>query len=208
MIPFWADTVKEFLDLRQNRRTPDGLVDDVVVALIDDGVDKMNTRHAEQIILPGKSLDFHDGKMRPAFSSSKGHGTVMANMILRVCPMVKIYPIRLKTYQTTGGKSPSIDAAYAAQVCANSQILSLRNFSRNLLWPPFLTCDFGNRQAIQTALDKKAAIISMSWTIPMPQNVSAVDTPCKFSFDPARPVMDSSSRNPMMEVSHAYPCSA
>jgi hypothetical protein len=119
MIPFWAVTVREFLDAGHNRRTPlaEGLVNDVVVALIDDGVDKLDLPRAEQI-LAGKSLDFHGGKMRSPFSSAKGHGTVMASMILRVCPMVKIYPIRLKTYETSGGKSPSIDAGYAAQVCA------------------------------------------------------------------------------------------
>jgi hypothetical protein len=39
-------------------------------------------------------------------------------MILRVCPMAKIYPIRLKTYNdSVEGKNLRIDAGYAAQVC-------------------------------------------------------------------------------------------
>ncbi|KAK3308328.1 uncharacterized protein B0T15DRAFT_500167 [Chaetomium strumarium] len=59
----------------------------------------------------------------------------MASTILRVCPMVKIYPIRLRTFGTSDGRT-KIDADYAAQ-------------------------------AIQAALDKKATILCMLWTIPM-----------------------------------------
>ncbi|KAL2192493.1 hypothetical protein P885DRAFT_47591 [Corynascus similis CBS 632.67] len=135
MTGFWQTTVKKFEDSKPTRRTKqEGPENDVVLALIDDGVDKFNTLQTDKI-LEGKSFDYHDGKVRPPFSSAKGHGTLMAKMILRVCPMVKIYPIRLKTYDTSEGKS-MIDPGYAAQ-------------------------------AIQAALDKKATIISMSWTIPM-----------------------------------------
>ncbi|KAK4151929.1 hypothetical protein C8A00DRAFT_44937 [Chaetomidium leptoderma] len=140
MIPFWETTVNNFLESRQNRHTLGELEKDVVLALIDDGVDMFDTPETNQI-LEGKSFDFHGGKVRPPFSSAKGHGTVMASMILRVCPMVKIYPIRLKTYENAKGKNMNIDAGYAAQ-------------------------------AIQAALDKKAAIISMSWTVPMSEGDS------------------------------------
>ncbi|KAI1083970.1 hypothetical protein F5B20DRAFT_526194 [Whalleya microplaca] len=134
MIPFWQNTVEEFLKTRDNRGTPERIEDDVVLALIDDGVDMLDTSLSGQV-LEGKSFDFHDDKVRPAFSSARGHGTVMASMILQICPMVKIYPIRFKTYDIDNGKT-SIDAGYAAQ-------------------------------AIQAALDKKATMISMSWTVPM-----------------------------------------
>ncbi len=41
----------------------------------------------------------------------------MANMILDVCPMAKIYPIRLKTYADgANGTNMNIDAGYAARV--------------------------------------------------------------------------------------------
>ncbi|KAF1977652.1 subtilisin-like protein [Bimuria novae-zelandiae CBS 107.79] len=135
MIGFWESTVKDYLDSRQNLPKPKGLEDDVVLALIDDGVARFDIHQTNQI-LEGKNFDFHNGKVRPPFSSANGHGTVMASVILEVCPMVKIYPIRLKTYPNAGEKNMRIDARYAAQ-------------------------------ALQATLDKKATIISMSWTIPM-----------------------------------------
>jgi hypothetical protein len=113
MIPFWKNTIEGFVKSRQTLGAPE-LVKDVVVALIDDGVD-MFDKSLTSHILEGKSFDFHNGKVRPPFSSARGHGTVMASMILRVCPMVKIYPIRLKTYDTADGKN-TIDTGYAAQV--------------------------------------------------------------------------------------------
>lgn len=107
-------TLKEFMELRNNHGTPEHVEDDVVVALIDDGIDMFDTTLSNQV-LEGKSFDFQNGKVRPPFSSARGHGTVMASMILRVCPMAKIYPIRLKTSPTPDGKN-QIDRKYAAQV--------------------------------------------------------------------------------------------
>jgi hypothetical protein len=115
MAPFWNSTVTDFLNSKHNQNTPDGLEGNVVLALIDDGVDMFDTPQTNQI-LEGKSFDFHDEKVRPSFSSANGHGTVMASMILRVCPMVKVYPIRLKTYENAEGKNMQIDAGYAAKV--------------------------------------------------------------------------------------------
>ncbi|KAI1387302.1 uncharacterized protein F4822DRAFT_279022 [Hypoxylon trugodes] len=140
MSRFWKDTLDEFTSSRKlgAQGTIEKAEEDVVVALIDDGVDVFDSAFSGQV-LEGKSFDFHNGKVRPPFSSAKNHGTVMASMILRVCPMAKIYPIRLKTYEV-GGKN-QIVMKYAAQ-------------------------------AIQAALDKKATIISMSWTIPMPEGKS------------------------------------
>ncbi|KIW64833.1 hypothetical protein PV04_07139 [Phialophora macrospora] len=66
-------------------------------------------------VLEGKSFGFHGGKVRPPFSSARGHGTAMANMILCVCPTTKVYPIRLKTYDNANGKT-NILAGYAAKV--------------------------------------------------------------------------------------------
>ncbi|KAI0119517.1 hypothetical protein F4814DRAFT_458739 [Daldinia grandis] len=139
MIPFWENTVKEFLETRKNQSTQERIEDDVIIALIDDGVDMFDAT-LDNHVLEGKSFDFHNEKVRPPFSSARGHGTVMASMILRVCPMAKVYPIRLKTYQNENGKN-TIDKDYAAR-------------------------------AVQAALDKKATIISMSWTLPMKNNKS------------------------------------
>ncbi|KAH8714694.1 hypothetical protein BGZ61DRAFT_516837 [Ilyonectria robusta] len=136
METFWKNTVTDFNETRKIQGTPERIEDDVVIALIDDGVDMFDPSLSSKV-LEGKSFDYHHDKVRPVFSSARGHGTVMASMILRVCPMAKIYPIRLKTYETKDGKS-QIDRKYAAQ-------------------------------AIQAARDKKATIISMSWTLPGPE---------------------------------------
>lgn len=114
MKPFWDQTVSDFLQFRQNKGTPEGVENDVVVALIDDGVDVFETAYSSQV-LEGKSFDFHNGKVRPPFSSARGHGSVMANMILRICPMAKVYPIRLRKFDSPDGKN-NIDKDYAAQV--------------------------------------------------------------------------------------------
>jgi hypothetical protein len=114
MVPFWNHTVNGFLEWRKNMGTPERVEKDVVIALIDDGVDRLDTAFTNQV-LDGKSFDFHDEKLRPPFSSARGHGTVMASMILRICPMAKVYPIRLKMYETPNGNN-TIDANYAAQV--------------------------------------------------------------------------------------------
>ncbi|UKZ68741.1 uncharacterized protein TrAtP1_009763 [Trichoderma atroviride] len=131
---FWRKTTLEFKSSKHNLDPTKKIASDVIVALIDDGVDMFDAGLSDRV-LEGKSFDFHDGKVRPSFSSADGHGTVMASMILRACPMAKVYPIRLKTYPNSNGKS-NIDADYAAQ-------------------------------AILSALNKKADIISMSWTLPM-----------------------------------------
>jgi hypothetical protein len=118
MTTFWGKTVEDYHDSVQNRPTADGPESDVVVALIDDGINKFDPLLEASQILDGKSFDFHDGMVKPFYSSTKGHGTIMASMILRVCPMAKIYPIRLKTYDdSVEGKNVRIDAGYAAQVC-------------------------------------------------------------------------------------------
>ncbi|KAH7139646.1 hypothetical protein B0J13DRAFT_477896 [Dactylonectria estremocensis] len=136
MMPFWENTLKDFKESRKGQGTPERVEDDVIIALIDDGIDMFDASLSNHV-LEGKSFDYHDGKVRPPFSSARGHGTVMASMILRICPMAKVYPIRLRTYEGPDGKN-QIDRKYAAM-------------------------------AVQAALDKKATIISMSWTLPMPK---------------------------------------
>ncbi|KAI1043797.1 hypothetical protein LB505_012450 [Fusarium chuoi] len=113
MAPYWEDTVTKFLETRQNSGTTERVESDVVIALIDDGVDKFEIGRPNQV-LEGKSFDFHDERVNPPYLSAQGHGTTMASMILRVCPMAKVYPIRLKTYNSAAGKS-TIDPRYAAR---------------------------------------------------------------------------------------------
>ncbi|KAL7819971.1 hypothetical protein V8C26DRAFT_440687 [Trichoderma gracile] len=74
--------------------------EDVVVAVIGDGVDIMDEELRNQCLM-GKSFDYRESEdgqlrqvLRPPFVSGSD-GTVIANLILQVCPMAKIYPIRL-----------------------------------------------------------------------------------------------------------------
>lgn len=114
MMPFWENTLKDFKESRKGQGTPERVEDDVIIALIDDGIDMFDASLSNHV-LEGKSFDYHDGKVRPPFSSARGHGTVMASMILRICPMAKVYPIRLRTYEGPDGKN-QIDRKYAAMV--------------------------------------------------------------------------------------------
>ncbi|KAL7949471.1 hypothetical protein V8C42DRAFT_351045 [Trichoderma barbatum] len=147
MNSLWKETVEKFDESvprdQNDARPPNkdirslvGLKEDVIVALIDDGVDLCDSAFAGRII-EGKTFDYQDGGVGQDYISARGHGTEMARMILKACPMASIYSIRLKTHVSPDKGQATIDALSAAS-------------------------------AIEAALDKKATIISMSWTIPVP----------------------------------------
>ncbi|KAF4994268.1 hypothetical protein FGRMN_5906 [Fusarium graminum] len=126
---------------QQTKNDLESLQKPVVVALIDDGVDICDPAFAGRAI-EGVTFDYQDSAtMGQYYISGKGHGTEMARMICKVCPMANIYSIRLKTHSSPDKGGLTIDAVSAAQ-------------------------------AIEAALDKGAAIISMSWTIPVPSEGS------------------------------------
>jgi hypothetical protein len=117
----WLDSVDEFARLlaefwSKTRRNSikEGVdqtlevYDDVVIALIDDGVDVLAPEVSGNIV-GGRSFD--DGN--PYYISESGHGTIMASMIMRVCPMAKLYPLRLKSNSTDGGKHIDVKSAVA-----------------------------------------------------------------------------------------------
>lgn len=109
--PFWDDMLDRS---KRAQVTATTVEDDVVVALIDDGVGVLDEYFAGRV-LDGKSFDYHDGVLRQHYKSGQGNGTEMAKLILRVCPMAKIYPIRLKTHVSETGES-MIDLESAALV--------------------------------------------------------------------------------------------
>ncbi|KAF9875773.1 intracellular serine protease [Colletotrichum karsti] len=112
---------------------------DVIIALIDDGVNTM-TEHLSQCMLPGRTFGFEGDRNLPWYASETGHGTVMATMITRVCPMARIYPIRLQLgAKITAGTNAEIDIDSAAE-------------------------------AITAAVNRRADIISISWTVGKPKD--------------------------------------
>lgn len=69
--------------------------DEVVVALIDDGVSLLDHRQFVGHVLEGKTFDYRGNVIGQSYHSARGHGTEMALNILRMCPMAKIYPSEL-----------------------------------------------------------------------------------------------------------------
>ncbi|KAF5676119.1 intracellular serine protease [Fusarium heterosporum] len=106
------DLVEGGIDQRA-RNDLESLQKPVVVALIDDGVDSCDPafegRHIE-----GVTFDYQDSAVGQYYISGKGHGTEMAKMICKVCPMAHIYSIRLKTHSSPDQGGLTIDAISAA----------------------------------------------------------------------------------------------
>lgn len=112
--------VLERTDYNQNNTTEENnLRDPINVALIDDGVSIPNIELCDKI-LGGKSFDYVEIEkkrhIRPYYASERGHGTVMARMISRVCPMAKIYVIRLETHYDHQEQKVRITPNSAAEV--------------------------------------------------------------------------------------------
>lgn len=104
--PFWSKTRDRFQEqagvtdpgIGEERiprsATVTGLENDIVVALIDDGVALVDHYFAGRV-LEGKTFDYSESGVGQYYNSAHGHGTEMARFILRVCPMAKIYPSKL-----------------------------------------------------------------------------------------------------------------
>ncbi|KAF5703618.1 intracellular serine protease [Fusarium mundagurra] len=115
----WLDTVYGFADMiKKSWDHPDMrkyTANDVVVALIDDGVDVYGSPVSANII-GGKSfaLDKTKNMPSPYFISELGHGTAMAEALKRACPLVKIYPIRVNIDGGSESGQSSVEARSVA----------------------------------------------------------------------------------------------
>lgn len=89
---------------------------DVVVAVIDDGVD-INQQCLRGRILRGETFDTSD-RSHYRFSA-KNHGNLVASQVVRVCPNAKIYVIKANTLPNDDNLA--IDAGNAASVSSLSQ---------------------------------------------------------------------------------------
>lgn len=95
-------------------------LEDIKVAIIDDGVDGFDPTVSQSI---ANGVSFCRGSsdlVQSYYVSSGGHGTMMARLILRMCPTAKLYVARLQEYRSTSGKR-FITAESATEVCAPFQ---------------------------------------------------------------------------------------
>lgn len=99
----FAEEVPTFAKTLQLGDVKDDLLKkDITVALIDDGVDAQLEPLRGKII-GGETFDTGYGKEigpSPYHSSKKGHGTVMAGQICRICPSAKLFVLKLETYDS------------------------------------------------------------------------------------------------------------
>jgi hypothetical protein len=123
----WLEIMDEFANGIFNLEPPDGapedylhseqlpqeLRKDITVALIDDGVNFMHEAVATKLDT-GRNFPIGNAS-DPFHGSTTGHGTKMAYMIGRVCPMVKIYVCKLDVIRQAGEKA-SFTAESAADV--------------------------------------------------------------------------------------------
>jgi hypothetical protein len=99
--------------------TSGSLLNNVVVAVIDDGIDIWEKDLQQGRIAGGKSFDMDTNSANIHYRiSARGHGTTMAKMIVRVCPVAKIYVLKIETHEGGGGGGATIDPLSAAQVSA------------------------------------------------------------------------------------------
>ncbi|KAI9770212.1 MAG: hypothetical protein M1839_003240 [Geoglossum umbratile] len=89
-------------------RTPVGkrikLLEDIKVAIIDDGVDGFDPTVSKSIANGVSFCRDRSDLVKSYYVSSGGHGTNMARLILRMCPTAKLYVARLQEYTTATGK--------------------------------------------------------------------------------------------------------
>ena len=96
---------------------PEGVEKPTKVAVIDDGFDGFQEDYTENVVSGVSFCRYSDthSLMNAYYVPSGSHGTVMASLICRVCPLVKLYIARLDEFRTSGGKR-CITAESAAEV--------------------------------------------------------------------------------------------
>jgi Subtilase family len=90
----------------------------IKVALIDDGVDGLNAELSRSIDAGQTFSERTKHNYNSYFTSSKGHGTIMAMLIRKICPNVRLYVAKLNE-ENTGRNTFSITASSAVKVWQN-----------------------------------------------------------------------------------------
>lgn len=172
-------------EIRSTRPNIDDIVSgNVRVALIDDGVDiftdkGITNREERARILDGESFDLANGRqLASQHYSHAGHGTLMAKLILAVCPHADIVPYRVLVRPDSKTGKPSPDPESVAKVRGCFYIYRARSRGCKLMFAlmkirhyRLAPCSRDKKklltpeQAIIAAIKEGVDIISMSWTI-------------------------------------------
>jgi hypothetical protein len=96
---------------------------DIVVGLIDDGVDINDPSiQWKTVISGGRSFCYRDKEQnlnQSHYVSGGGHGTTMAKLICKVCPNVKLFVLRLNEFPPLEAGKRQITAESAAKVSSD-----------------------------------------------------------------------------------------
>ncbi|RAK99153.1 subtilisin-like protein [Aspergillus ibericus CBS 121593] len=116
----WLECIDQFADEIQNVKVPltdiPALKGDIKVAVVDDGVD-IHIQSLQGKVIGGESFDRGslDGYgTSPYYISGGGHGTMMADMVCRVCPTAKLFVYKLEMHSNPDGGPRQISAESAA----------------------------------------------------------------------------------------------
>lgn len=121
----FADFIRGYRDDIEEETGPERWPPRVKVALIDDGVDGLNAG-LSKVIKAGQTFSKrskHD--YNPYFKSTRGHGTIMAMLIRKICPNVHLYVVKLNE-ERSGPNTVSITAESAAKVRLSPRLSILR----------------------------------------------------------------------------------
>lgn len=90
-------TAWNLIGLKNAHQRADDLGEDIVVAVIDTGVDVNHTALKNNLVNKSLWKDFVNNDSNPSESGGKyyGHGTAVAGIILQIAPKAKIMPIRV-----------------------------------------------------------------------------------------------------------------
>ncbi|KAI0857380.1 hypothetical protein F4860DRAFT_489975 [Xylaria cubensis] len=165
MIPVWKEAQKRAI----KDSSKELFAQPITVALIDDGVDVLEPSLQGKLI-DGKTLSYDlplgneptEQREHAFWESSGGHGTVMANMIFRVCPMARLYVIRMETH--IDGENRSRITAHSAAEAINAAVDKGVNII-SMSWTISQSedsKDSGLQQAIDRAYEKNILMFASS----------------------------------------------
>lgn len=114
----WLECMDAFVKKFRTVAVPDNIsCKPTVVALLDDGV-TLPHEGADPRLFDGTSFQTYDGDQRvsPFWISETGHGTLMAQLIHRICPKAMIKVLKLQTRPTANLSKVQIVESSAIKV--------------------------------------------------------------------------------------------